>query len=752
MTQEQQEGYVNGLMQVSGTPVTDLPYQNGTSLGISEAFYEAETGQGAYANAFASVVNELISGETVSTGDVLVAEMRPYLAAGLTDAPASEGAALSDSAFEEVLMPLELDAAPETGGASLVLQGAISLAGVIFDAIAGPPVTQPPPEVTTLAVCNNDSEMASIEASAHGPCLDERSSVSTEFYPCVTALQNNFVASVALQGQWVADDGGGTTGGDPYGDCGGPESPNGGLGIDVRQAGALGEMYLAEEQIGAGGPWRASGWTDARCGTGFGYNGWIYDELGSPFTTVSAEDPGYGETNGVLPANQPWIYGCEDSLGVPHADPVVADVESWSDFKPTGVPSGTAPASMPVTTIPWCQTGQFVYESAECAGVMTAAPQALQGQIDSTSPAGQVMQGLVATTLTAPAEVRVPDCAGRLYPESYAVCASQLQAAGLNPVQEPATDPECNSTGDPVGTVECVSTVAEPGYSAAGSGYVEPGSSVYVYAEPLVPVDMPDCTGLDVVACEAAIAGAGIETAPAVDWSPPGSLIPGAVISTDPAGGAVVTNPVSATVTIYGAGLVLPAPSDNELATTYATQLETAGFPAPSVTYLGIAEQDPNLQLGAVVTVSPEPDGETAYNPADPPSEDITANPTANGLAEPIPGDPYTGPVIDPDGLEFPTVPSPCHVFPFGVPCWVRDQINQLVTTSTPPAFSLPVPFFSTSLGINLGTVFGVDTGAFMDVWRPTIGFVTLVGITVWLAGFALGGHSGHGGGDGGED
>lgn len=912
MTTQEQQGYLDGLMQVAGTPVSELPFQNGTSLGISDAFAAAESGQGAYGNAFASVVNELISGNTVSTADALVAEMRPFLEAGMTKVPPSVGASLSDTAFLEELLPVELDAAPETLGGSVVLGGAISLAGFLQTQIEGPPLTYTAGDLSNIAECSNNTTLAVLNEGGGGPCDTQTETNGPQFDQCTGSMlpeDNTGGGAVAHGGySWTYNAQPPNLPADPddgYGGCPG----DGTGGADVAQTGTLGEWYVLEEDLK--GTWVESGFTDSHCST---FN--LIDTFGAPFIQIMD-----GNNLAMPPA-----WPCVNSQGVTIPDEAVSSfVEAPGDLHVVSQPSSAAvPAAVPVTDIPLCNnasaTSAGSFPVYNCAGVAAAAPAALAGEIDSTTAVGAVMQGLVNSTVSAPAFVETPSCDGALYPEDYTTCAAQLTAAGLTPLRETATSGNCAcaNAGDLAGTVEGMSTSAAA-YLEAGGVFVAPGSTVYVYAQDgytAPPPTMPDCTGLTVGACEGAVAAVGSTATPSVTWQHAGSTTVGNVLSTvpaagtvlsspgeavaiagagadvppcdwgalypeafstcetqmaavgltvvridagdvgcgclytsdppdtveglstvpspgyveagvatgtaskvsppggtlyaytnppatvtsvtmpdctgmlvvdceqalievgiptpatvtwepetptvtrvgylitqDPAGGAVVTNPSTATVHLTGAGLELPPPLPNELGPVYASRLEQAGFPTPIQETVPPALQDPSLQLGAVISISPGQADGVAADPANAPEETILENPPLDGLAEPIPPDPYTGPTIDPLGLEFPTVPTPCDVFPFGVPCWVKNQVEQLVTTSTPPAFTIPVPFFSTGLHVDLGSAFGVDTGIFMDVWRPTIGFATLVGIVVWLAGFALGGHSGHGGGgEGGDD
>ncbi len=49
---------------------------------------------------------------------------------------------------------------------------------------------------------------------------------------------------------------------------------------------------------------------------------------------------------------------------------------------------------------------------------------------------------------------------------------------------------------------------------------------------------------------------------------------------------------------------------------------------------------------------------------------------------------------------------------------------------------------------IDLGNVFGADTSSILDVWRPAMLFTITVGFLLWLAGLAMSGHTGGGGGE----
>ena len=197
----------------------------------------------------------------------------------------------------------------------------------------------------------------------------------------------------------------------------------------------------------------------------------------------------------------------------------------------------------------------------------------------------------------------------------------------------------------------------------------------------------------------------------------------------------------------------IPAPNLGETFAAYRARLQAAGFLGNiTETVVSTANESPTAGPSAVFATDPAVGTavgvstaiDAKVNPADAPAAAPSTEPNAPG----VPGGLFTPPT--PPGIVLPAIHSPCTTFPFGVPCWLVNQIGQLVTTAEPPAFTLSLPFHQ-SLTIDLGHVLGTSTAPLLDVVRPAILFTAFVGILVWMAGFAVGGSTG-GGGSAGED
>jgi len=201
--------------------------------------------------------------------------------------------------------------------------------------------------------------------------------------------------------------------------------------------------------------------------------------------------------------------------------------------------------------------------------------------------------------------------------------------------------------------------------------------------------------------------------------------------------------------------VTLPQITSGETFDQYRDAAKAAGITGPITdVVLTDTEADPSVPpndvTATVPTAGSQVDPSTAVqvdtNPAD-----NTGTGTGTGTGGPV------GPV--PPGITPPTGATPCNVFPFGVPCWTATQLAAFNASPVAPTFDMNLPFTScgsagATCGIhaNLGSVFGVDTSSVMSYIRPILLAVSLIGIVWWIAGFALGGSTGGGGGNEGED
>lgn len=187
----------------------------------------------------------------------------------------------------------------------------------------------------------------------------------------------------------------------------------------------------------------------------------------------------------------------------------------------------------------------------------------------------------------------------------------------------------------------------------------------------------------------------------------------------------------------------IPAPTPNETYAQYVAQLQKLGL-VGTVTQstLSDAAADPSVGPDDVVRTNPATgtyvDPSTAItvytNPDDSPP------PTGGGGAPAAPSLP---------GISMPAVSTPCSVFPFGIPCWIVNQLHTLVSAAaTAPSWTITLPavFGGNTLTVNLDHPFGVDLGGMMSIVRPVLLFLSFIGLILWVGGMAMGGSTGGGG------
>lgn len=181
---------------------------------------------------------------------------------------------------------------------------------------------------------------------------------------------------------------------------------------------------------------------------------------------------------------------------------------------------------------------------------------------------------------------------------------------------------------------------------------------------------------------------------------------------------------------------LLPAPEPDETAEEYNTRIKSDGFTNTEVRVRPEIDINPDVGPDGVAGVAPDPGSK--YKPDT--HVDVEANPSDAPEPE-SKGSAPAGP--DVPGVELPSVPTPCDVFPFGAPCWLLNQLTPLATTAAAPHFSLKTPFHGT-LGVNLAPYEGI-----MEIVRPVLIFVSFIALVWLMVGAAK---SGGGGTDGSDD
>jgi hypothetical protein len=289
------------------------------------------------------------------------------------------------------------------------------------------------------------------------------------------------------------------------------------------------------------------------------------------------------------------------------------------------------------------------------------------------------------------------------------------------------------------------------------------------------PWTMPDCVGLTVSQCEALVSpvappDADITTVPARTYVP--TIAPGAVVATDPAGGAstqrkdvtIEVNPdPSADETFQ-----LPQPQGFETYPQYLYRLRRMGWVGTSLLVTGTDTY--LVGPGVVVTVTLDPPTTAPPGTIDPipvPVWNPVPDPTTNPIPDPAPwpnpapsvrpDQPITVTVSPPDAAPAPIPPpgggppppppgpggsppppppppppptgqidftpltnlDPGCKFPYGFICYAKDVTGWFNVTPEAPDFHIPVHVSAASVGVdwhgdydvNLGAV-GTDSGS----------------------------------------
>lgn len=187
---------------------------------------------------------------------------------------------------------------------------------------------------------------------------------------------------------------------------------------------------------------------------------------------------------------------------------------------------------------------------------------------------------------------------------------------------------------------------------------------------------------------------------------------------------------------VEAAPLTVPIPQPNELATIYATEVETAGFtsPKPEVYVLSEASSNPSEGPSDVGFVTPSPG-----------SREKTGTKVTIGENPPDVGPPsggVVGPPTEP-GWKLPKFGVLCQGFPFGVPCWLVKTLEGWSTTAKAP--ELGIEEFTAKVG---GHEKQIPTAKFdfaklepiMEKVRPVMVAFATIGIVLLFFRFAKGG------------
>ena len=204
----------------------------------------------------------------------------------------------------------------------------------------------------------------------------------------------------------------------------------------------------------------------------------------------------------------------------------------------------------------------------------------------------------------------------------------------------------------------------------------------------------------------------------------------------------------------------LPAPNTDESYSSYVARLQALGYVGKLTEQTSDSSDDSAgsyyvtstspaagtlVSPGTAVTINTDPTSGTSPASGTDPGDGTDPSSGTGGATAP------TTPTLP--GITIPSAPTPCNVFPFGLPCWISNQLGGFSAPAVAPSVKIAIPqiFGGGSTDIDLGaTIFGVQLDSLMQYVRPVLLISAAIGLMVWLAGMAMGGSTG--GGSGGEE
>lgn len=162
-----------------------------------------------------------------------------------------------------------------------------------------------------------------------------------------------------------------------------------------------------------------------------------------------------------------------------------------------------------------------------------------------------------------------------------------------------------------------------------------------------------------------------------------------------------------------GAEVEIPRPREGEVYADYASRLQEAGL---SAVRADVASPEPGVEPNVVLSTSPAGGTRVATGTEVTVRTQPATAPGAGG------GDPGLH-AIDLGPLR---VAQACAQFPFGVPCWLLDTVQEwVVEGSDPPSWTIPFPYTAEGFTLDLELLEGI---------APMIRGLLLVLATVGLA------------------
>ena len=292
-------------------------------------------------------------------------------------------------------------------------------------------------------------------------------------------------------------------------------------------------------------------------------------------------------------------------------------------------------------------------------------------------------------------------------------------------------------------------------FTAAGNGTDPSGNPVVPDGELTIPKSCAPAG--DPPTCAADLTAAGFPT-PSTTTVADDQAVPadgaGNIVQTQPSAGShadadtvVVINENPSPLPI-----VIPAPNANETYSSFVARLQALGLVGAISETTSDGSQDQSGSYDVTATqpvagsqVSPSTAVQVSTSPASADGTDPSGSTGTGGASAP------TTPTLP--GINIPSAPTPCNVFPFGLPCWISNQLGGFSAPAVAPSVKIAIPqiFGGGSTDIDLGaTIFGVQLDSLMQYVRPVLLISAAIGLMVWLAGMAMGGSTG--GGSGGEE
>jgi hypothetical protein len=184
----------------------------------------------------------------------------------------------------------------------------------------------------------------------------------------------------------------------------------------------------------------------------------------------------------------------------------------------------------------------------------------------------------------------------------------------------------------------------------------------------------------------------------------------------------------------------IPPVESDELYTHYKARVEQAGFTDVQENVLPDSQIDTSVGPNAVASVAPDP-GTQADS-----STQIRVDVNPEDAPNPAEAGSVVGPPAEP-GIDFPNLGVLCTKFPFGVPCWLVEEVSEWSGTKEVPTWDIPLEVPLVGFHVNLPISLAPLEPA-MEIIRPVLVALSTVGLVLLFFRFAMAGGGGPDGGD----